>query len=87
MEGAKAVVTESSTSITLPKVKNLVKLEDYNIFEIDSFTKYSILKCLKDDFLYAKNTNFGWMKCDRNVLKNFSDRQIIIAENKGNNVK
>ena len=81
MDGAKTVVTEISTSMTLPKVNNLVKLDEYTMFELDSFTKCSIFKRPKDECLYEKNTHFGWMICGENVLKNLADSQIKMAEN------
>ena len=66
MDSVNTVVTESSTYITPPKVNNLVKLDEYTMFELDSFTKCSIFKRPKDECLYEKNTHFGWMICGEN---------------------
>ena len=79
---AKTVVTEGRTSITLSRVANQVKLKKCTVFELDSFTKYPILKNPNDKCLYAKNTRFGWMKCGDNVTKDLAQSQIKILEKK-----
>ena len=53
MKGTSTVVTETSTSIILPHINNIFKLEECTLFELDSFAKYSIFKCRKDDSIYA----------------------------------
>ena len=83
MDGENTAVIENSTSITLPKFNNLVKLDECTVFELDSFTKYSIFKSPKNECLCAKNTYFGLVMCGGSILKNLVDSQIKIA---GNNI-
>ena len=71
MDGARTVATESSRCITLSRFQNQIKLKKYTVFELDSFTQYSILKSPNDECLYDKNTHFGWIKCGDNMAKIF----------------
>jgi len=73
MNGAGTVVTESSISITLSRVTNQVRLNNCTVFELDSFTKYSIFKNPTDERLYINNSHFGWMKCGDNLTKGFAE--------------
>ena len=83
MDGAKIVGTESSTSITLFRVMNQVKLNKCTLFKLDSFTKYSFFKNSNDDCLYTNNIYFGWMRCGDNEATDFADGWIKTV---GNNI-
>ena len=72
MDRTKTVVTESSASITLSRVMKQVNLNKCTVFELDIFTKYSILKNPNDECIYAKNIHFGWMKYGDNVATYFA---------------
>lgn len=39
------------------------KLTTSTLYELDSFTKYSIAVNPLDNFIYAKNPHFGWLRC------------------------
>ena len=80
MDGTKTVVSKSSTSMTLSRVRNQVKLKKCTVFELKSFTKYSILKNPNHKCLYANNNHFVWMQCGDNVTKDFVQSQIKMAE-------
>ena len=80
MDLTKTVITKSSTYITLSQAANKVNLNNCTVFELDSFTKYSIFKSPNDECLYAKNTHFGWMKCGDNLATDFEQRRIKMVE-------
>ena len=69
-----------SRCITLSRVQNQIKLQKCTVFELDSFTKYSILKNPNDECLCTNNTHFGWIKCGDNVAKDFAQSWIKIVE-------
>ena len=80
MDGAKTVVTDNSRCITVSRVQNQTRLKKCTVFELDSFTKYSILKNSNDESLYAKKTHFGWTKCGDIVAKDFAQSRVKIVE-------
>ena len=60
--------------------QNKIKLQKCTVFELDSFTKYSILKNPNNEYFYAKNNHFRWMKCGDNLAKDFAQSRIKMVE-------
>ena len=57
------------------------------LYELDSFTKYSIAVNPTDDHLYAKNPQFGWQRCLMATARQLPPSKVVEAKrNKGKEI-